>query len=153
MSMPRSILVIHGPTLSKLGTREPKIYGTQTLEQINAVIAESGTTLHATITARQSNHEGVIIDWLLEAAAEEFHGVVLNAGGYSHTSVAIRDAITACGLPVVEVHLSQVHAREAFRQTLITASACVGVITGFGTNSYVLGLRALIEYLNTRISA
>lgn len=148
----RSILVLHGPNLGALGRREPAIYGTLTLAQVNASIEACAAELEVSVEIRQTNHEGVLVDWLLDAPGR-FDGVVANPGGYAHTSVVLRDAFAAAGVPVVEVHLTNVHAREPFRASLVTAGAAVGVVSGFGERSYALGLRALIDYLNTSKSA
>lgn len=138
------ILVLHGPNLNLLGTREPEVYGSLTLDEIDARLVELGKSLGVEVTCRQSNQEGVLIDALHEARAWA-DGVVFNPGGYTHTSVALRDAVTAIGIPVVEVHLSNVYAREEFRHTSLLSGVCKGKITGFGWQSYVLGLRALID--------
>ena len=138
------ILVLHGPNLNLLGTREPEVYGSLTLDEIDGRLVELGKSLGAEVSCQQSNHEGALIDALHEARAWA-DGVVFNPGGYTHTSVALRDAVTAIGIPVVEVHLSNVYAREGFRQTSLLSGACKGKITGFGWQSYVLGLRALID--------
>lgn len=140
------ILVLSGPNLNLLGTREPEIYGTTTLPEIEADLATLAGQLGASVECRQSNHEGQLIDWLHEARTT-FDGVVLNAGGLTHTSVALRDAIVACQKPCVEVHLSNTHAREPFRRRSLLAPVCVGVVLGFGPISYALGLRGLIDYL------
>jgi 3-dehydroquinate dehydratase-2 len=140
------LLVIHGPNLNLLGSREPAVYGSVSLDAIDAVLTNLGTTLGAEVVCRQTNHEGTILDWLHETRGT-FDGVVINPGGYTHTSVAIRDAIAGVGTPCVEVHLSNIHAREEFRRQSRIAPVCVGVVTGFGPRSYSLGLRALIDYL------
>lgn len=140
-----SILVLHGPNLNLLGTREPSVYGRVTLAQIDTELQDLARELHAAVECRQSNHEGQLVDWI-QSAPTRFDGILLNAAAYTHTSIALRDAITATGVPTVEVHLSNVHAREPFRRRSIIAPACIGVISGFGFRSYTLGVRALIEY-------
>ncbi len=147
--MPRTllrILVLHGPNLNLLGLREPAIYGRTDLPTIEAELQALGFDLGALIDSRQSNHEGQLIDWLHEARVEA-DGVLINAGAYTHTSIALRDAIVACEQPCVEVHLSNTHAREAFRRRSRIAPVCIGVVQGFGPMSYELGLRGLIDYL------
>lgn len=141
-----SILVLHGPNLNLLGVREPSVYGRLDLPAIERRLAMLAAELDARVESRQSNHEGQLVDWLHEARVA-FDGVLLNAGAYTHTSIALRDAIQAIDTPCVEVHLSNTHAREAFRHTSYTAPVCVGVVQGFGPLSYELGLRGLIDYL------
>jgi len=141
-----AFLVLHGPNLNLLGQREPEIYGATTLEEINQRLVHLGSELGVDVRTFQSNHEGALIDALHEARTWA-SGVVFNPGGYTHTSVALRDAVSAVGIPVVEVHLSNVQRREEFRRNSIIAPACVGTIAGFGWLSYALGLRALVESL------
>ncbi len=137
-----SILVLHGPNLNLLGLREPGVYGTLTMEDINAKMIELGRELGLDIRCAQSNHEGALIDALHDARTWAA-GVVFNPGGYTHTSVALRDAISAISLPVIEVHLSNVHAREEFRHKSMVSAVCAGTISGLGVQSYLLGLRGL----------
>lgn len=140
------ILVLHGPNLNLLGAREPSVYGSQGLAEINSALVGVATSFGCEVQCHQSNHEGELVDRLHEARGK-FRGVLINPAAYTHTSIALRDAITGTGLPVVEVHLSNTFAREEFRRTSMTAPACVGVVAGFGPASYTLGLRALIDYL------
>lgn len=141
-----SVLVLHGPNLNLLGKREPEIYGSVTLDAINRLLAEEGQKLQAKTSPLQSNHEGVLVD-AIQAACGEHQGILINAGAYTHTSVAIRDAIAAVNIPTVEVHLSNIYQRETFRHHSYIAAVALGQISGFGANSYRLGLQALVDYL------
>ncbi|WP_009634284.1 type II 3-dehydroquinate dehydratase [Synechocystis sp. PCC 7509] len=142
-----SILVLHGPNLNLLGKREPGIYGVVTLDEINCLLMSEASKLQVQILPLQSNHEGVLIDAIHNAT--EHHGILINAGAYTHTSVAIRDAISAMKKPTVEVHLSNIYQREAFRHHSYIASVAIGQISGFGAESYRLGLQALVHHLAT----
>jgi len=144
-----AILVLHGPNLNLLGKREPEIYGNLTLEEINSRLVTLGRDLNIEVRCTQSNHEGVLIDALQEAQMWA-QGVILNAGGYTHTSVALRDTITAVVIPVVEVHLSNIDAREQFRHISLISAVCKGKVTGFGWRSYTLALQALAEILSEK---
>ncbi len=143
----KKVLVLHGPNLNLLGEREPEVYGTMTLETIDARLQEGGGRLGLEVNARQSNHEGELID-ALHGARAWAQGVVFNPGAYAHTSIALRDAVAAIDLPVIEVHLSNVLAREGFRRRLLIAPACAGQVTGFGWRSYLLALQALAWMLD-----
>jgi 3-dehydroquinate dehydratase II len=146
MAKKRKILVLHGPNLNMLGKREPKIYGRLTLEQVNRKIATLAGELGVEIEARQSNIEGELVSWI-QQAPKDFGALILNAGAYTHSSIALRDALSAAGIPAVEVHLSNIYKREEFRKRSLIAEAVIGQITGFGVNSYLLGLRAAVEAL------
>jgi 3-dehydroquinate dehydratase-2 len=135
-------LVLHGPNLNLLGSREPEIYGSTTLEQIDVLLREKAAAGGHELESFQSNHEGELIDKL--QSAKDRDGVIFNPGGFTHTSVAIRDAISSVDVPVVEVHLSNIYAREDFRQHSMLSGVCAGVVSGFGVASYLLGLEALI---------
>ena len=139
-----SILVLHGPNLNLLGTREPEVYGRETLAAIDALIADRAQRLGVQVRSHQSNCEGALIDALHQAQEQ---GLLFNPGAFTHYSLALRDAVAAKGLPTVEVHLSNVHARETFRQHSVIAPVCLGQIAGFGSFSYVLGLEALVHHL------
>ncbi len=138
----RKVLVLNGPNLNLLGSREPEIYGSDTLDDIAAALHEQARELDLELDVRQSNHEGHLIDWLHEAAATDTHAVLLNAGGLTHTSVALRDAVAAIATPVIEVHLSNPAARESFRRRSLIAGVARGTIGGFGALSYRLALDA-----------
>jgi 3-dehydroquinate dehydratase II len=139
------ILFINGPNLNMLGTREPGIYGAKTLKDIEAALLIRSDKCGTEIDFRQSNHEGELITWIQEAR-DSFDSIVLNAGAFTHTSIGLRDAISASGLPTIEIHLSNVHARENFRHHSMIAPVCRGQITGFGEHSYFLALEACIGF-------
>lgn len=143
---PLSILVLHGPNLNLLGQREPGIYGSLTLAEINRLLEEEGFKIQAKVFSVQSNHEGVLVD-TVHGALGQYQGILINAGAYTHTSVALRDAIAAVNLPTVEVHLSNIYRREDFRHHSYIAPVAIGQISGFGGQSYLLGLQALVHFL------
>ena len=144
--MKRPILILNGPNLNLLGTRQPEVYGTTTLADIEALCAEHAASLGVTVVFQQSNHEGALID-ALHAARGTHDGVILNAGAYTHTSIALMDAISSTQLPVVELHLSNIHAREEFRHKSFIARVAIGQICGFGANGYPMAMNALMSYL------
>jgi 3-dehydroquinate dehydratase-2 len=143
----KKILVIHGPNLNLLGEREPKIYGKVSLDEINKKLKNIAAKAKFSLAVLQSNHEGEIVE-KIGLAKKEFSGILINPAAYTHTSVAIRDAVSASGLPCVEVHLSNIYAREEFRHTSLIAPVASGQISGFGMDSYFLGLEALIKIIN-----
>lgn len=141
--------MIHGPNLNLLGTREPDLYGSFTLDEINGELKREAEADSISLQICHSNHEGEIVDWIGQSP-RDYDGLLINPAAYTHTSVAIRDALQAVTIPAVEVHLSNIYKREDFRRTSLTAAACVGQISGFGKNSYLLGLRALAEVVRAR---
>jgi 3-dehydroquinate dehydratase-2 len=144
-AMPRAAaLVLHGPNLNLLGTREPAVYGRQSLADVDRIIADYGRTRGLRVVSRQSNVEGQLVDWLHGAEREGFMGVVMNPAAFTHYSIALRDAVAGIRLPVIEVHLTNVHAREEFRRISVIAPVARGQIAGFGPRSYLLGLDALV---------
>ena len=146
------ILVLSGPNLQLLGTREPGIYGTETLAQIHERLEKRAADLGATAVCRQSNHEGVLCDWIGETPGH-FDAILINAAAYTHTSLAIFDAIKAVGVPTVEVHISNPEAREAYRHASKIAPACVAKVSGFGAESYLLALEGIVHWLATHRSS
>lgn len=146
MATKKRILVLHGPNLNLLGKRQPEIYGHLTLEQINRKILALAGELKIEAEIRQSNSEGELVNWVQDAP-KRFGALVINAAAYTHTSIALRDALTAAAIPAVEVHISNIHKREEFRRQSLIAEAVIGQIAGFGAQSYLLGLRAVVEYL------
>lgn len=144
------ILVIHGPNLDLLGKREPGIYGKITLAKINQMLKAEAKKMKATLVIRQSNYEGRIVDLIGGAKKNKFDGILINPAAYTHTSVAVRDAIAACGLITVEVHLSNIYSREEFRHKSLVSPVAKGTILGFGAKSYTLGLAALLDLINIK---
>jgi 3-dehydroquinate dehydratase-2 len=143
------VLVLHGPNLNLLGTREPEIYGKTTLAEIDAELGRRGAAAGAAITSFQSNHEGALVD-RIQAARGAVDGILFNAAAYTHTSIALRDAVSGAAIPTVEVHLSNVHRRESFRHVSLLAPVCIGLVAGFGAASYYAALAALLEHLAAR---
>jgi len=141
-----SILVLHGPNLNLLGKREPDVYGSVTLDEINSLLEQAASFLQVKVSCLQSNHEGELVDQIHKALGLH-NGILINAGAYTHTSVAIRDAIAAVNIPTVEVHLSNIYRREEFRHHSYIAPVAIGQISGFGAESYRLGLQALVQHL------
>ena len=148
--MIKKILVIHGPNLNLLGTREPAIYGRLTLAKINQRLKTQAKKAKVALVIKQSNHEGALIDLIGGAKKNKFQGILINPAAYTHTSVAVRDAIVACGLIVVEVHLSNIYSREEFRHKSLISPVAHGTILGFGAKSYTLGLTALLDLIPTK---
>ncbi|MCC6483804.1 MAG: type II 3-dehydroquinate dehydratase [Armatimonadetes bacterium] len=140
------VLVVHGPNLNLLGMREPEVYGRETLEDINSAMRQEAATLGCGLRIMQSNSEGDIIT-AIHSVQDGIDGLIINPGGYTHTSVPIRDALAAVDVPVVEVHLSNIHSREEFRSKSITAAAASGIISGFGADSYILALHAVVKLI------
>ncbi len=145
-----NILVVHGPNLNLLGQREPEVYGRTTLADVNALLEADAAAMDVSVTAFQSNHEGAIVDQIQQAIGI-FDGILINPGAYTHTSVAIRDAISGVAIPTVEVHLSNIYRREAFRHHSYIAPVAIGQISGFGVESYRLGLRALVSHCQAKV--
>lgn len=146
------LLVLHGPNLNLLGTREQSLYGTQTLDDINTDIKKLAKTHDFQVSIKQSNAEGELVSWIQEAG-QQFDAIVINPAAYTHTSIALRDAVLAVGLPTVEVHLSNIHRREGFRRRSYLAGVALGQISGFGALSYVLGIQAILNHLQKQSSS
>jgi 3-dehydroquinate dehydratase II len=150
VASPTTVLVLNGPNLNMLGVRQPEIYGRETLGDIEAVCRERGAELGIAVDFRQSNHEGELVEWIHEAR-DNAHGIVINAGAYSHTSIAILDALLLCELPVIEVHLSNIYAREQFRHHSHLSRAATGVICGLGAQGYLYGLDAVARLIGAPV--
>lgn len=148
----RRVLVLHGPNLNLLGTREQSVYGTTTLDAINASLAKTAEALGVSVETRQSNVEGDLVTWIQEAR-HGFQGLIINPAAYTHTSIAIRDAVAAVALPTIEVHLSNIHQRESFRHRSYLAGVALAQIAGFGARGYTLALRGLVEHLNEQVGS
>jgi len=144
---PLQILVLHGPNLNLLGSREPDHYGATTLADINQQLIDLGNDLNIAISHYQSNHEGGLVDRIQQAGADQIDGIIINPAAYTHTSIALRDSLLASSIPFIEVHLSNIHKREAFRHKSMLADAAIGVIAGFGATSYLLALRGINEQI------
>ena len=144
----KKILLINGPNLQLLGTREPEKYGTVTLKAIEELVRLEVTKEGYEFEAFQSNHEGELLDKIGQSLTNNVAGIIMNPAAYGHTSIALRDAIAGVALPAVEVHLTNIHSREAFRHTSVTAPVCIGIIAGFGVDSYLLAVKALVSHLN-----
>jgi len=142
-----SLLVLNGPNLNLLGTRQPEVYGSTTLADVEAMCAEKAKALGIAVECRQSNHEGTLVDWIHEAKGKH-QGIVINAGAYTHTSIALHDAIAGVELPVAEVHISNIHKRESFRHHSYISKVAIGMICGFGTFGYLMGIDALVDHLS-----
>jgi len=147
------ILILHGPNLNMLGSREPGHYGKQTLAEITEQLIALGDALGVEIISFQSNHEGELVDRIQQAASEHMDGIIINPAAYTHTSIALRDALLATAIPFIEVHLSNIHSREEFRHRSLLADAATGVVAGFGATSYMLALRGLAESLQQKFKS
>jgi 3-dehydroquinate dehydratase-2 len=145
--MSKSILVLNGPNLNLLGTRQPDVYGRTTLADVEAMCADKAKALGIDIDFRQSNHEGTLVDWIHEARGK-YDAILINAGAYTHTSIALHDAIASVELPVAEVHISNIHKREEFRHLSYISKVSLGMICGFGTYGYLMGIDALVNHLS-----
>jgi 3-dehydroquinate dehydratase-2 len=143
------VLVLHGPNLNLLGSREESVYGTVTLGEINASLSKLSSELGVELDIRQSNHEGELVTWIQEARGR-YQGIIINPAAYTHTSIAVRDALSAVEVPAIEVHLSNIYRREEFRQHSYVAAVALGQVSGFGPSGYLLALRGLHEYLSSR---